>query len=88
MHDKNGLPLALGDTVTITAVIIALQPGEDYCNVSLETVDGRRPDGKKEQINGINTGVLELRQLQTALSISDGVASNGEPPTPAEIAAV
>ncbi len=32
----------------------------DYCNVSLQTVTGRRPDGAKEQIRAINTGVLTL----------------------------
>ncbi len=59
MHDRNGKPLAVGDVVTITAKIVQLHPAEDYCNVGVETVYGRRPDDKKELIMAINTAVLE-----------------------------
>ena len=59
MHDRNGKPLAKGDKVIIEAVITDLSATEDYCNVSLESVHGRRPDGMKETFNAINTGVLE-----------------------------
>lgn len=62
MHDRNGTPLQKGDVVLVPAVITALQAGEDYCNVSLQTVSGRRPDGSKEYIGGINTAVLVLHE--------------------------
>lgn len=62
MHDRNGSPLKKGDTVLIPAIITELSPGEDYCNVSLETVSGRRPDGAKERFSAINTGVLVLHE--------------------------
>lgn len=58
MHDCNGTPLKKGDRVLIPAVITDLSEGETFCNVSLETTLGRRPDDKKETINAINTGVL------------------------------
>ena len=58
MHDRNGVQLKKGDKVLIEAVITDLGATEDYCNVSLETVSGRRPDGAKEKICSINTGVL------------------------------
>ncbi len=58
MHDANGTPLKKGDSVLIPAEIVDLSPGEEFCNVSLETAYGRRPDGNKERISGINTGVL------------------------------
>ena len=58
MHDKNGVPLKKGDRVLIEAIITDLNPSEDYCNVTLETASGRRPDGAKERISAINTGVL------------------------------
>lgn len=58
MHDKNGIALKKGDKVLIEAIITELHSNEDYCNVSLETASGRRPDGAKEKINAINTGVL------------------------------
>lgn len=59
MHDRNGTPLAKGDKVLIEATITELHPTEDYCNVSLETVYGRKPDGQKETISALNTAVLE-----------------------------
>lgn len=58
MHDAKGRPLKEGDVVLIPAKITSLHAGEDYCNVSLQTVLGRRPDDAKESISAINTGVL------------------------------
>lgn len=58
MHDKNGTPLQKGDTVLIPAVITDLHETEDYCNVGVETVHGRRPDGAKERFSAINTAVM------------------------------
>jgi hypothetical protein len=66
MHDKNGSELKLGDTVLIPARITQLSPGEDYCNVQLETLHGRRPDGMKETIYAINTGVVVLHEKASA----------------------
>jgi hypothetical protein len=44
MHDRTGKPLKIGDHVTIHAKIVELSPTEEYCNVSLETIFGRKPD--------------------------------------------
>lgn len=60
MHDRNGTALKKGDTVLIPAVITELHPTDEYCNVSLQSVHGRRPDGQKEFVQAINTGVLVL----------------------------
>lgn len=57
MHDANGTPLAKGDTVLIPAKIVDLQAGEEFCNVSLETVLGRRPDQAHDTMC-INTGTV------------------------------
>jgi hypothetical protein len=57
-HDVKNQVLQVGDRVLIPAIIKELHAGEDYCNVTLETEHGRRPDGLKEQIYAINTGVL------------------------------
>ena len=62
MHDRNGTPLKKGDLVLIPAVITDIQAGDDYCNVSLQSAHGRRPDGSKEYIGGINTAVLVLHE--------------------------
>lgn len=59
MHDANGLPLKAGDIVLIPAIIkAATGAGEDYCNVAVESIIGRRPDGAKETFYAINTGVM------------------------------
>ena len=59
MHDANNKPLKVGDVVLVPAVITSLSEGtEDYCNVSVQSVYGRRPDGMKETMSAINTGVM------------------------------
>ena len=69
MHDANGKPLKVGDEVTIRARIRNLQEGTpDYCNVTVQTELGRRPDGMKETIT-LNTGVLEKVEEPAALQI-------------------
>lgn len=60
MHDKNGTPLKINDVVLIPAKITSLFAGEDFCNVAVSTVHGRRPDGAKETFCAINTGVMML----------------------------
>jgi len=62
MHDRNGTPLKVGDTVLIPAKITQVSATDDYCNVGLESVHGRRPDGLKETIYAINTGVVVLHE--------------------------
>jgi hypothetical protein len=74
MHDANGTPLAVGDTVLIPAEITQLDPGEDYCNVSVKSTLGRRPDELHETISAINTGVLILHRRASALIIAVCVA--------------
>ncbi len=59
MHDRTGKPLKKGDRVTISGVVKELYATEDYCNVTVETEHGRRPDGQKEYISAINTAVLD-----------------------------
>lgn len=63
-HDVNGKLLRVGDRVTILAIVTSLSTAEDFCNVDLETVHGRRPDGLREHLSAINTGVLELVEAE------------------------
>lgn len=58
-HDLNNFVLQPGDKVVIHAVVTQITTGEDYCNVTLETEHGRRPDGQKEIISAINSRVVE-----------------------------
>lgn len=62
MHDANETPLKKGDIVTVECVIVDLFESENYCNVNLKTVLGRKPDGLQESIGGINTAVFVLKQ--------------------------
>lgn len=58
MHDRNGKELKVGDCVLVPAIITQLSETPDYCNVSITSLYGRRPDEQKEIISAINTGVL------------------------------
>jgi hypothetical protein len=58
MHDAKGRELKKGDVVLIPAKITELYATEDFCNVAVESVIGRRPDGQKERVSAINTGIM------------------------------
>lgn len=58
MHDARGRELKIGDVVMIPARITGTSATEDYCNVSVESLLGRRPDGAKERFSAFNTGVV------------------------------
>lgn len=58
MHDHKGRALKVGDHVLISANVTEISATRDYCNVTVESVLGRLPDGAKERISAINTNVL------------------------------
>lgn len=58
MHDSKGRELKAGDIVIIPVRIKEVFQTEDYCNVSAESVFGRRPDDARETFNSINTAVM------------------------------
>lgn len=62
MHDRNGTELRKGDVVLVPCVVTEVSPESGYCNLSLETVHGRRPDALKEHIHAINTAVVVLHE--------------------------
>lgn len=74
MHDRNGKPLEKGDIVVLIGTITELHATEDYCNVTVESVFGRRPDEQKERVSAINTGVL-LRVIDTSSDVKDLIAA-------------
>jgi hypothetical protein len=46
-HDKSGAELHVGDRVNVLCIVKKIELTEEYCNVSLETVDAMFPgDGK------------------------------------------
>lgn len=71
MHDRNGNELKVGDKVMVPMIITDCTGGEDYCNVSLESVYGRRPDSEKEQVCAVNTGICVLLEKADCNESSD-----------------
>jgi hypothetical protein len=61
MHDRNGTLLKKGDVVIIPCVVEGLSEGtEDFCNINLQTLHGRKPDRQKERFSVINTAQVIL----------------------------
>jgi len=60
MHDKNGTALQEGDIVLVQMRVKSLSAQDDFCNCTLESVHGRRPDGTHETVSSVNTGVVVL----------------------------
>lgn len=58
-HDAVGNLLQAGDEVILRGVVIEVQPSDEYCNITIESVFGRKPDGMKERVSAINAAVLE-----------------------------
>lgn len=61
MHDRNGTPLKVGDTVVLELVITSTSATEDYCNVTAQSTAQRKPDGLLEHFSG-NAAVLTLHR--------------------------
>lgn len=49
-HDRKGILLNVGDHVVIEATVTEVQPGEEYCNVSVKTVEPMYPGDNKSTI--------------------------------------
>lgn len=60
MHDAKGRQLHKDDVVLVPMKIVNLFQTEEYCNVDLMSLFGRRPDGAKERWCAVNTGVVLL----------------------------
>lgn len=58
MHDAKGRPLKEGDRVLIPGRITSTCATDEFCNVTVESLIGRRPDGSKETFSGFNAGVV------------------------------
>lgn len=57
-HDRFNRLLKVGDVVLVPMVVKDIFATEEYCNCFLESIYGRRPDGHKETLSSVNTGVL------------------------------
>lgn len=49
-HDKNGLVINPGDRVVVEFVVKTVTQTEEYCNATLETVEGMPPEGHKSSL--------------------------------------
>ena len=58
-HDINGNVLKVGDRITVECEITAVQAGEDYCNLTVSTVQPMYPSANKTTIT-LNTKQVAL----------------------------
>lgn len=79
MHDRTGKPLAKGDHVTILAEITDVSATPDFCNVTVKTSYGRRPDGNKETISAINTAVMDKFTPDCSAPVAFGLPNTAFP---------
>jgi len=49
-HDRKGNLLSIGDHVVIGATVREIQPGEEYCNLNVETIEPMYPGESKSTI--------------------------------------
>ncbi len=57
-HDKNGQVIQAGDEVIVRCKVKEVQPGEEYCNATLEAVETMPPSGS------VSTIVLNTKQCE------------------------
>ena len=88
MHDRNGTPLKIGDIVNVPCVIQNVCATEEYCNLGLETVFGRRPDDMKEHFSAVNTGQVVLASRPAARESAHGEDQHVRYPPPAISSAI
>lgn len=70
-HDKNGNLLEVGDDVIIRAKVTQVHTGEEYCNLSLESVEPMYPGDSKNQFT-LNTKQVEKSTVEVgAVSEAD-----------------
>ena len=53
-HDKNGTPIKAGDLVTVECVIESVSADQDFCNLSLKTVEVMPGNSLPTSIAAIN----------------------------------
>lgn len=46
-HDQNGHPIIVGDVVFVACKVIEVHESEDYCNLSLQTLEPMFPADNK-----------------------------------------
>lgn len=60
MHDRNGTELKVGDRVALEGIIRELQPGDDYCNVVIQSTSYVMPNTDRFDRHTFNTHELYL----------------------------
>lgn len=60
-HDANGIEVKAGDRVIVECTVRDVQPGEDYCNVTLSTLVPMKPSGT-ETLIVLNAGQCVLQE--------------------------
>jgi hypothetical protein len=71
-HDKNGKLLKVGDTVNVPCIVKSVSSGEEYCNVTLETVEPMYPSDRKDSIT-LNAKQVEKVETPEAEGVTEAV---------------
>lgn len=60
MLDRNGEKVSVGDKVDVECIVKGMHNSDDGCELTLETVYGRKSDGLKEGGFKIDSACLEV----------------------------
>jgi hypothetical protein len=64
-HDRTGQPIEVGGEVTVSFRVQAVQSGDEYCNVTLESVERMYPGEHKTVLN-VNARQVDVADLPRA----------------------
>ena len=66
-HDRNGMPIEVGDTVTVEAIVTRVEMFEEYCNVTIETTQAMHPSSSHSTLtlNAKQCGVTQKGAAST-----------------------
>ncbi len=84
-HDKHGNELKVGDKVTIECEVKNVDPHEDYCNLTVETVEPMHPGEDKTGITLNAKQVIRACLLLLGLLVPAGVTLSQEPEPPVQL---
>lgn len=66
-HDKNGNLLKAGDRVLVEYTVSQVSPGEEFCNLTLKTVELMPP--YTDEVAGRSTVTLNAKQVSLVVSV-------------------
>ncbi|MGB8887114.1 MAG: hypothetical protein WCC87_10355 [Candidatus Korobacteraceae bacterium] len=75
-HDVKGKLVKVGDKVNVPCVVESVQPGKDYCNVTVRTALSMPPDGTSTSIT-LNTKQVKKTTAKSELTTDNWRLATG-----------